>query len=151
MTYFLLIQEFVVLCSTVSDFVVHEDESTRTREEVSDESMNNLTVACQGLSLERIRRVLSKIIAQYGEIKESSPELILQEKKQIIQQSQLLEFCIADKKLSDLGGLENFKDWLKVRSEAFSQAAIEYGLPYPVSFFGYSHSEDNQRLQEQDQ
>merc|ERR1712146_701058 len=24
-----------------------------------------------------------------------------------------------------------FKDWLKVRSEAFSQAAIEYGLPYP--------------------
>ena len=101
------------------------------KQEVSDESMNNLTVACQGLSLERIRRVLSKIIAQYGEIKESSPELILQEKKQIIQQSQLLEFCIADKKLSDLGGLENFKDWLKVRSEAFSQAAIEYGLPYP--------------------
>ena len=93
--------------------------------------MNNLTVACQGLSLERIRRVLSKIIAQYGEIKESSPTLILQEKKQIIQQTQLLEFCIADKKLSDLGGLENFKEWLQVRSEAFSQAAIEYGLPYP--------------------
>jgi SpoVK/Ycf46/Vps4 family AAA+-type ATPase len=90
-----------------------------------------LTVACQGLSLERIRRVLSKIIAQYGEIKESSPALILEEKKQIIQQSQLLEFCVTDKKLSDLGGLENFKEWLQLRSEAFSQAAIDYGLPYP--------------------
>ena len=36
-------------------------------------------MACQGLSLERIRRVLSKIIAKYGEIDESSPALILQE------------------------------------------------------------------------
>ena len=35
------------------------------------------------------------------------------EKKQIIQQSQLLEFCINDKSLSDLGGLDNFKSWLK--------------------------------------
>ena len=50
----------------------------------------NIATACQGLSLERIRRVLSKVIAQYGEINESSPTLILQEKKQIIQQTQLL-------------------------------------------------------------
>ena len=88
-------------------------------------------MACQGLSLERIRRVLSKIIAKYGEIDESSPALILQEKKQIIQQTQLLEFCLNDKALSDLGGLDNFKDWLKLRAKAFSQDAIEYGLPYP--------------------
>ena len=29
------------------------------------------------------------------------------------------------------GGLDNFKDWLKLRTNAFSQAAITYGLPYP--------------------
>jgi SpoVK/Ycf46/Vps4 family AAA+-type ATPase len=75
--------------------------------------------------------VLSKIITQYGEISEGSPRLILEEKKQIIQQSQLLEFCIADKKISDLGGLDNFKIWLKRRDNAFSQTAIDYGLPYP--------------------
>ena len=91
----------------------------------------NIATACQGLSLERIRRVLSKVIAKYGEIDDSSPTLILQEKKQIIQQTQLLEFCLTDKSLSDLGGLDNFKDWLKLRSKAFSQEAIEYGLPYP--------------------
>ena len=88
-------------------------------------------MACQGLSLERIRRVLSKIIAKYGEISNSSPTLILQEKKQIIQQTQLLEFCLTDKSISDLGGLDNFKDWLKLRARAFSQEAVEYGLPYP--------------------
>jgi SpoVK/Ycf46/Vps4 family AAA+-type ATPase len=101
------------------------------QQEIEPEVVNNIAMACQGLSLERIRRVLSKIIAKYGEIDESSPALILQEKKQIIQQTQLLEFCLADKAISDLGGLDNFKDWLKLRAKAFSQDAIEYGLPYP--------------------
>lgn len=98
---------------------------------VSPKTVGNLAVACQGLSMERIRRVLSKIIAQWGEINELSSPLILEEKKQIIQKTQLLEFCLANKTISDLGGLDNFKNWLKLRSNAFSQAAIDYGLPYP--------------------
>ena len=101
------------------------------QQDLKPETLDNIATACQGLSLERIRRVLSKVIAKYGEIDDSSPTLILQEKKQIIQQTQLLEFCLTDKSLSDLGGLDNFKDWLKLRSKAFSQEAIEYGLPYP--------------------
>ena len=101
------------------------------QQEIEPATLNNIATACQGLSLERIRRVLSKVIAKYGEIDESSPALILQEKKQIIQQTQLLEFCLNDKNLADLGGLDNFKQWLKIRSQAFSQEAIQYGLPYP--------------------
>lgn len=101
-------------------------------QKMSDEDLVRLAMACQGLSLERIRRVLSKIIAQYGQIDGlNSLSPILTEKKQIIEQSQLLEFCMADKKMLDLGGLENFKNWIKIRSNAFSQEAIEYGLPYP--------------------
>ena len=38
---------------------------------------------------------------------------------------------MADKNISDLGGLDNFKAWLKRRDEAFSQIALDYGLPYP--------------------
>jgi SpoVK/Ycf46/Vps4 family AAA+-type ATPase len=105
--------------------------ATSLQQDLISDQLNELTVACQGLSLERIRRVLSKIITKYGEISELAPQLILEEKKQIIQQSQLLEFCIPDKKLSDLGGLDNFKEWLKLRDGAFSKAAVDYGLPYP--------------------
>jgi SpoVK/Ycf46/Vps4 family AAA+-type ATPase len=101
------------------------------QQDIEPSIVNNIATACQGLSLERIRRVLSKIIAKYGEIDEASPALILQEKKQIIQQTQLLEFCLTDKGISDLGGLDNFKNWLNLRAEAFSQEAVEYGLPYP--------------------
>lgn len=105
--------------------------TTTIQQEVEKETLINIATACQGLSLERIRRVLSKIIAKYGEINKSSPALILQEKQQIIQQTQLLEFCLTDKTVSDVGGLDNFKNWLKVRTGAFSPDAIKYGLPYP--------------------
>jgi len=101
-------------------------------QKISNDELLRLGAACQGLSLERIRRVLSKIIAEYGEIDGvNSFSFILTEKKQIIEQSQLLEFCIASKKMLDLGGLNNLKNWIKIRSNAFSQQALEYGLPYP--------------------
>lgn len=104
---------------------------TSLKQDISEELLLNLTTACQGLSLERIRRVLSKVIAQSGTIDVTSPRFVLEEKKQIIQQTQLLEFSITDKKITDLGGLDNFKDWLKLRDEAFLPAAQDYGLPYP--------------------
>ena len=101
------------------------------QQNISDEQLTKLAMACQGLSMERIRRVLSKIIAQYGEINDESSNLILEEKKQVIKKSQILEFSTTDKTISDLGGLNNFKNWIKLRANAFSPDAIEYGLPYP--------------------
>ena len=101
------------------------------QQELSEDTLSSLARACQGLTLERIRRVLSKILAQSGELDKFSAQQILEEKKQIIQQTQLLEFCSSNKGISDLGGLENFKKWLRIRSAAFSQEALDYGLPYP--------------------
>jgi ATP-dependent 26S proteasome regulatory subunit len=102
-----------------------------TQQNVESRTLNNIASACQGLSLERIRRILSKVIAKYGKFDESTLDLILQDKKQSIQQMELLEFCINEKNFTDLGGLDNFKHWLHMRSKAFSNQAIQYGLPYP--------------------
>ena len=130
------LREFITLLEfPLPNYAEILEELTRLlsslQQKINTVTVNNIATACQGLSLERIRRVLSKVIAKYGEIDESSPNLILQEKKQIIQQTQLLEFCVNDKNISDLGGLDNFKDWLKLREKAFSQEAVKYGLPYP--------------------
>lgn len=91
----------------------------------------NLTRACQGLSLERIRRVLSKIIATYKTIDDNSIAVLLSEKKQIISQTEILEYTSVDEKIANLGGLENLKDWLKKRKTAFGLQAANYGLPTP--------------------
>jgi SpoVK/Ycf46/Vps4 family AAA+-type ATPase len=91
----------------------------------------SLSRACQGLSLERIRRVLSKIIATYKTIDDNSIAVLLSEKKQIISQTEILEYWSANEKFLDLGGLDNLKDWLKKRKTAFGVRALNYGLPTP--------------------
>ena len=91
----------------------------------------NLTRACQGLSLERIRRVLSKIVATYKTIDNNSITVLLSEKKQIIRQTEILEYSSVTEQIDNLGGLDNLKDWLKKRKTAFSIQASNYGLPTP--------------------
>lgn len=91
----------------------------------------NLIRACQGLSLERIRRVLSKIIATYKTIDKNSISVLLNEKRQIINQTEILEYWDVNEKITNLGGLDNLKDWLKKRRTAFSLQAEKYGLPIP--------------------
>jgi AAA+ superfamily predicted ATPase len=90
-----------------------------------------LAQACQGLSLERIRRVLAKTIATYKVIDERTINLVLKEKSQLISQTQILEFWSATEKLSSIGGLDNLKNWLNKRSNSFSEKATNYGLPIP--------------------
>lgn len=90
-----------------------------------------LTRACQGLSLERIRRVLSKIIATYKTIDDNSIAVLLSEKKQIISQTEILEYASVNEKITNLGGLDNLKTWLKKRKTAFTVQASKYGLPTP--------------------
>ncbi len=86
---------------------------------------------CQGLSIERIRRVLAKAIAIHGDLQADDLDLILEEKRQIIRQTQILDFYPARERISDIGGLDNLKDWLLRRGGAFSERARQYGLPHP--------------------
>jgi SpoVK/Ycf46/Vps4 family AAA+-type ATPase len=98
---------------------------------IDSQLFENLVRACQGLSLERIRRVLSKIIATYKTIDDNSIKILLSEKKQIISQTEILEYTSVNEKIINLGGLTNLKEWLKKRRTAFSIQAYNYGLPTP--------------------
>ena len=87
--------------------------------DIEQELFETLTQTCQGLSLERIRRVLSKIIATYKTIDNKSIAILLSEKKQIISQTEILEYCSVNEKITNLGGLNNLKDWLKKTKNCF--------------------------------
>ncbi len=99
--------------------------------EIDEQILESLTRACQGLSLERIRRVLSKIIATYKTIDENSIKLLLNEKKQIISQTEILEYWSVEETISKIGGVDNLKNWLKKRQTSFGVQASTYGLPTP--------------------
>ncbi|NEQ27347.1 MAG: AAA family ATPase, partial [Microcoleus sp. SIO2G3] len=49
-------------------------------------SIDELVRSCQGLSIDRIRRVLARAIATHGELQPEDVDLILAEKRQTIQQ-----------------------------------------------------------------
>ena len=95
---------------------------------LSPSELEELVSASQGLSLERLRRVLARGIAQKG-----TPDfdLILEEKQQTIRQTQILDFFATNTTIADIGGLDYLKEWLKLRRGAFSAKARRYGLPYP--------------------
>ncbi len=102
-----------------------------TGQSLTDQLLDELVRSAQGLSLERIRRVLTRCIASHGAIEPEDVELILEEKRQSIRQTQILDFYPATEQISDIGGLDNLKDWLLRRGGAFSQRARTYGLPHP--------------------
>lgn len=102
-----------------------------TGQSLSNNVLDELVRAAQGLSLERIRRVLARAIASHGEIQPQDVELILEEKRQSIRQTQILEFYPTTERISDIGGLDNLKDWLLRRGGAFTERARQYGLPHP--------------------
>ena len=93
--------------------------------------LDELVRAAQGLSLERIKRVLTKAIASNGKLEPDDVELVLEEKRSSIRQTQILDYYPATEQISDIGGLDNLKSWLLRRGGAFSEQARAYGLPNP--------------------
>ena len=98
---------------------------------LSEQFLDELVRAAQGLSLERIRRVLTRAIATNGKLEPDDVELILEEKRSSIRQTQILDYYPATEQISDIGGLDNLKSWLLRRGGAFSEQARAYGLPNP--------------------
>lgn len=90
-----------------------------------------LIKACQGLSRARIQRILAKALAQKQEVNETDIEKVLEEKKQAIRQTGILEFYSTHESLKNVGGLQNLKQWVRMRQDAFTQEARSYGIPNP--------------------
>lgn len=87
--------------------------------------------AALGLSANHARRIFSRAIVAKGGIDERDIDLVNLEKKQIIRESGALEFFSPRETISDVGGLDVLKDWLRMRENAFTQEARDYGLPSP--------------------
>lgn len=90
-----------------------------------------LIKACLGLTMTRVRQVLRKAIASYRQLDEQCIPLVLEEKKQRVRRTEVLEFYAAQETLEDIGGLDLLKQWLRTRTRAFTEEARTYGLPNP--------------------
>jgi len=81
-----------------------------------------------GLTLVEVENVYAKSLVRTHTF---DLETILEEKKQIIRKSGILEYYEHREEFSDVGGMDILKDWLVKRRSAFSSRAKDFGLPLP--------------------
>ncbi len=93
--------------------------------------LEQLSAACHGLSEQRVRQLAARALARRGQLGTDDLAEVLEEKRQAIARSELLEYCPTEATPADIGGLEALKHWLDQRHRAFSEEAQRYGLPLP--------------------
>jgi SpoVK/Ycf46/Vps4 family AAA+-type ATPase len=90
-----------------------------------------LVKACQGLSRARIQRILAAALAAKQQVTEQDIDRVLEAKQQAIRQTGILEFYTTQESLKSVGGLDNLKQWVRMRQDSFTEEARRYGIPNP--------------------
>ena len=84
-----------------------------------------------GLTVDEVGRIVRKVGLAEKRIDIAAAGALLEEKRQVIRKSEVLDYIHNDLRLEHLGGLERFKKWAKVRRSGLSEAARAFGLPKP--------------------
>ena len=95
------------------------------------DARDRLLRAAQGLTLKEAENVFAKTLVLDGKLDAEDVTVVFSEKQQIIRKSGLLEYYESQEEFSNVAGLENLKEWLRKRGMAFTDRAIEFGLPAP--------------------
>ncbi|MCJ8283546.1 MAG: AAA family ATPase, partial [Rivularia sp. ALOHA_DT_140] len=95
------------------------------------EAREKLLRAALGLTRDEAQKVYRKAQVTKRQLTEKEVDIVLSEKKQLIRRNGILEYIEEDETIEAVGGLEELKNWLTQRSDAFTEKAREYGLPQP--------------------
>ncbi|QEY30918.1 AAA family ATPase [Synechococcus sp. RSCCF101] len=105
--------------------------ATASSQTLPPSTLEALSQGCSGLTEQRVRQIAARALARRGRLDHDDLEEVLEEKRQAIARSELLEYCPTQATPADIGGLEVLKTWLDQRHQAFSEEARSYGLPLP--------------------
>jgi AAA+ superfamily predicted ATPase len=119
------------LMALLREIVTVLRQTGRVQVELNREEASHLITAALGLTLSEAENAFAKAVAHDGKLGRGDIQLVLEEKRQVIRKSGLLEYFAPDAALEAVGGLELLKGWLHRRGAAFSEAARAFGLPQP--------------------
>jgi len=98
---------------------------------VTDEDEERLAKAAMGLTLHEAENAFARAMVEDGKLDISDVEVVLEEKRQTIRKSGILEYIKPDLNIKDVGGLQNLKRWLVKRNKSWLDSAARYNLPAP--------------------
>ncbi len=105
--------------------------SQKVKVELTKDLLEKVIQATLGLTRNEAENVYAKALITDRRFSKEDLPRIIDEKRQLIRKSGILDFIGLSTTLSNVGGLGKLKDWLKERGGAFSNQAREYGLPEP--------------------
>ena len=117
------------IAALVNQFVSELEQE----ESISPVLMEKMIIAFKGLSEYDIENLLAASISTFGRFTEESLGLILEQKRQMIMKSNILEMVSVREKPEDIGGLENLKKWLRRKAAVFQAVskARAFGVDMP--------------------
>lgn len=98
---------------------------------LSQEDEERLAKAALGLTLHEAENAFARAMVMDGKLDINDVDVILDEKRQTIRKSGILEDIKSDLNIDDIGGLQNLKRWLIKRNKSWLDSAAHYGLPAP--------------------
>lgn len=107
--------------------------SDETGNPINEKLLDEMSLAFKGLSEFEIENLLASAISTDGMFTRDSLKLILEQKRQMIMKSNILEMIQVKESIDDIGGLENLKKWLKRKSRVYKSInkAAEFGVDMP--------------------
>jgi AAA+ superfamily predicted ATPase len=99
--------------------------------ELTPAGREKLGQAALGMTAAQAGRAYAKAIVRDNALDDRHIEVVVGEKKDVIRESEALEFHPVHETPDDVGGLGMLKKWLRLRERAFTQEARDYGLPAP--------------------
>jgi SpoVK/Ycf46/Vps4 family AAA+-type ATPase len=85
----------------------------------------------KGFTYNEVQHVLNKIFFGKTQFSPAMLDQILLQKEQVTRKDGVLEFIYPRYRVDDIGGYDNLKGWLKMRSELFSGDGTARGAPPP--------------------
>ena len=87
-----------------------ENIAMKSDSSIGETDLNELAMASSGLSEIRVRQVAARALTQRGKISKADLKDIIEEKKQVISRSEILEFFDSKSQQEDIGGLKILKN-----------------------------------------
>ncbi len=101
------------------------------RIQLSDAEKRQLCKTALGLTLQEAENALARAMVEKGQLTIQELDIILEEKRQVIKKTGILEYIKSDLNVDDVGGLENLKRWLLKRNKSWKEEAQKYNIPAP--------------------
>ncbi|MEI7025183.1 AAA family ATPase [Paenibacillus sp. y28] len=95
--------------------------------------LEEMAAAFKGLTEYEMKNIVSLAYASSGKLSHESLELILDQKRQVVKKSGILEMIQSEEDFDHIGGLESLKSWLKKKAAVIRdlERAAQFGVDMP--------------------